>query len=462
VSPVSLCVLIAPSLVTLHRFLLLSLHKPELRAVSSAGLVSLSALDYDTRATGVSGLLARQTPFFLTELTSSPGNIEDPSSSEFRLLELLVASPWLAIQSDLSLFSKALSYLVWVLTELTKGKPSPSVLLITEQSSDPSTGILLQYGHLLSAVLEPVFSSDISVSKYFSELYSLAQDQHGGDVSRLSTEHCLRPNRLDSAQPLIVQVLRLLLSSHKWTESTALQMMRLDTLSLLLGQCWGEDEEGSLTFVGEQIPHLLMDLLTQVLPSASAPAAPLIVRQKAIALLAFLIRRSCPEIRIVPFTLRDSSIALPHWIVSGGVDSILEHLTSVCLNDSSDEIRLPALEVLLQLIPFVARESTIAKHAHFEGLIDCLLSHSLHGKPTEDILARLDLALRSVAMLDPALFESLVRARFSSITVAQKAPNNVAEYFSGLIDHAGLLTQFQQSSGRRSEQAVPPPQTEPL
>jgi hypothetical protein len=60
------------------------------------------------------------------------------------------------------------------------------------------------------------------------------------------------------------------------------------------------------------------------------------------------------------------------------------------------------------------------------------------------------------------LFESLVRARFSSITVAQKAPNNVAEYFSGLIDHAGLLTQFQQSSGRRLEQAVPPPQTEPL
>jgi hypothetical protein len=450
-----------------NRFLLLALHKPELRAVSSAGLISLSALDYDTRATGVGGIIARQTPSFLTEMAASR-TIEDPSSSEFKLLELFILSPWFAIQSDISLFAKALEYLVWVLTQLTKsGSSSSASLLLSESSADPASDLLLRYDQLLYAALQPVFTPSVPLSIYFSELFPPPPPPPPPNQDHLSTRHCLRPNQLDQTQPLVLQALRLHISSHKWIESTVLQVMRLDMLSLLLCQRWREDESGTegmpLDFVREQISGVLSDLLTQVIPSASSPTTPLIVRQRAIDLLAFALRCCCPEIRIVPYASRDSTIVSASWITApGDVDIVLDHLTSVCLNDSSDEIRLPALEILLQLIPFVRRESTDhpsssssqAKHTHFDGLIDCLLGHSVHGNPTEDILTHLDLVLRSVAILDPISFESLVRARFSSITAAEKAPNSVAEFFSGLIDHAGLLTQFQQS--RRSDQTTTP------
>jgi hypothetical protein len=460
------------------RFLFLALHQSELRSLASAGLVSLAALDYDTRATGVSGLISRHLQPILRDITSpaSASAFEEPSSPEFQLLELFTLSPWFHIQSNLSLLRELVEYLTSALSRMLSKLSSPasassSALTIVSSeaaapgsfsslSSSSSSSALMEYANLLLATLAPVFSSSVPLSKHFLDLFPLSEGSR-----EISTALCLRPHRLEGLADSLLQFL-LSPSRSQWNATPSLQSARLDLLSLLLCQQLlpaGEQEEGeqqveTLAFVGQLLSAHSADLFTQVFAHTALPTSPFPLRLKSIRLLSHAIRcnsnNGAAGSKIIPYSRRtdlssspSSSSAMPIAVL----DLLLEHLTSVCLNDASDEIRLPSLEAILLLIPFLKRQQQQVEElehsssTHFAGLVECLLTHCLVGNPTEEILSHLDLLLRSIAILDPVAFETLVREKFSSLSSAQRN-SNVSGFFSGLIDHADVLSQFQQLS----------------
>jgi hypothetical protein len=400
-------------------------------------------------------------PPLLLDITSEP--IEDSTSPEFHLLELFVLSPWFSIQSNLSVLKGVVEHVIGAISLLQpspRGLSTSSALTIVPAAADassvvdsPQSILLNNYANLLLAALAPVFCSSVPLSKHYLDLYPPpAQDSQG--PQDIVTTQCLRPSRLEDLGDTLLKFLTLS-SRSPWNSTPTLQSARLDLISLLLCQqlLSEEDEEGqareaTLAFVKDLLAAHSEALFTQIFSHTALPTCPLSIRQKSIHLLSHVIRCSChssPEIRILPYSLRSTSC--PSAVIPAPIiDLLFEHLTAVCLNDGSDDVRLPSLEALLQLIPFLKREKSEhhPSSAHFDGLVDCLLTHSLIGNPTEEIVTHLDLLLRSIAILDPAAFESLVRSKFSSLSVAQQASSSISGFFSGLIDHADVLIQFQQ------------------
>lgn len=409
-----------------------------MRALASVGLISLSGLDYDTRATGIKGLISGQVPHLLNDMVSGD-IIEDPLSPEIQLFELILVAPWFPIQCDLPSFIKTVEYLTGSISKLSisHGQSTSSFPI---HSLHPSSNILQHYCHLLQDALRPIFSSTVPLSKHFRELYRTLSNSSIDD-SHILTEGCLRPTKLNEL--LIEDLLRLLTISPHWNESLTLQETRLNLLALTLCENLNENEETLHPFVRSLLGGIYSDLFAYVFPPTSNPTAPLNIRLKSIQLLGYVIRCSIPETRVISYSrMTPPTCFLPSPILL----SLLDHLTLISLNDSSDEIRIPSLEILLQVVPFIPKdklESSSSKFCHFEGMIECLLNQTMNGNPTEEVFVHLDLVLRSIAILDPTTFEQLIRAKFATLSSSQRASESLLEFYSGLIDHVDVLIQFQ-------------------
>lgn len=398
--------------------------------------MSLAGLDYDTRAAGIKGLISRQMPHFLNDIFSS-NRVEDPSSPDFYLMELFLVSPWFAAQTDLSSFVSAVNYITRSICHLTRSDGASSTSSFPIHSTPSKT--LQQYCHLLYDVLSPVFSSTVPLSRYHLELYRASQPH--SDSTLLPTGSCLRPSSLDAA--FIENILKLLITSSHWNDSLILQEARLDLLALILCQNLVDDEETILPFVRGILLGVYSDLFSQVFSLTSSPTTPFNIRLKSIQLLGYVVRCSVPDTRVVPYSrLTPPTSHLP----ASTLQQVLDHLTVIPLNDSSDDIRIPSLEIILRLVPFLPRdypESSQSKYSYFKGLVDCLLNETTNGNLTEEVLLHLDLVLRSIAILDPVAFEELIRTRFASLTPSQRNSETLSGFYSGLIDHADILLQFQ-------------------
>ena len=323
----------------------------------SIGLKYLSQLDFDTRTTGVAGLMSRQMPILFNEIIQSD-IIEDSTSPEFKIIELYALSPWLFLQKDQVLFVNIMDYLSSIISRTTQSHFSISHSKITpftnhhattttttdsnssssliiqavdeNSSSTTSTTIndsdlstLLHYSQLFLSVIRPVFSLHIELSKYYLELYSnsnLNQDQKQEEqeqeqVELISTKSCLRPNQLEFS--FIENVTKIFINSMKWNCNNDLESIRLEILSFLfcqqllleeeLEQEESEGEENSHHKNDNFITDLLFiygkDLFRYVFTVTLAPSSSIIIRKKTIEFILYIIQRysNHKNLRVVSF-----------------------------------------------------------------------------------------------------------------------------------------------------------------
>lgn len=435
-------------------------------------------------------------PILLNEIIES--NVIEDSSSEFKIIELYSLSPWLFLQKDQVLFTNIMDYLSSIISRLSQShlsfshenkhsttsttskiskiSTSSSSMIIQSVDNDDNNysdlSTLLKYSQLFLSVIRPVFSLDIQLSIYYTELFNdidnkESENQVNNDKNNsISTESCLRPNNLEFS--FLENITKLFINSTKWNLNFDLENTRLEILSLLFCQQLvdgGDNSNEYDSFIKELIIIYSKDLFRYVFSTTLSPSSSIKIRQKSIEFILYIIQRfSDGNQRVISYDKRKKNQTLnvinqkEVFFTSEITSIILNLLITTSLDDSSDSIRVTTLEILLHLVPFIENNEMIenqygsgsssdisnSKFITFESIVDYLLHRCLDGNPTKDVLSNLDMVLRSLAILDPIKFESIVRSKIPLLCGIHKAPSDASEIFSGLIDHSSLLAQFQQ------------------
>jgi len=410
------------------RFLISTLPEAGYHSLSVSGLVALSHLQDSSSSSNiehaVGTLMLEQGPSLLAsvmeecekddDLASSPCFFK--SSNEGKIFKMLLNCPWNI------LFSCGVgegSICTRVLTFLCRGAEELTGLSETEQPAAKVEQQLLFLSDLLRCSLYPlVVGEDSSYVSVNAAAYDgLFNSSQNGEWP--SCHHSL-----EMLSPALVQrLLEDFVFSNTWSLSPFLLSRRIEFIALTTMA----SNKGSLFFGRGRAYGFSERTLLLLLDSVKLPSTPLHLRLEMIyavqTVFEVLQGGREEEVEVVDLAaLSDSLLAV--------------------LNDGSDEVRVGAIEALstsAKMFSSYCAKSEDKLQVHHQ-VCERLLLEVGNEVNSESFLIALDGLLRLYALLNPVLFEGMVRKYLEEHGTNLDANGQELQLLSGLIDHCSLIS----------------------
>ena len=476
---------------TLHKafqFIFYSLGNPDLSTKGAETLLLLSNLDEESRiiAHGVQGLMLRHVPTTI-RATVAPilsnhddekdndeskldvDDIFEIDSPETRLIELSLLCPAFVLHNSKSTsaedFLQIMNFLVVstaaIFRSMQSSLSSTSSVPLSLSQTDSPLLLLHKYADFFLYFLYPFISThspDRSIDSLIETYFGVLSKRLHPPAESEKNNSLLELKR--NFKPLVNNFVAV----RFWDVDASLQKKRLRILSSLLRVVLVPDNADKMNQI-TTLP-VLKNLMDIVFRSSLSPSTPTDIRVEASHIFKSLLEIFYDESRrLISYSKQqanDNDFALS----AEGQEAILSAISvimNVMLDDSSDTVRILALESLMYVIRFVrphydCQESDIMKppkpvsnndlkpfvptSTSFEGMTDALLMRVINGSPTEEFLNQLDFVLRSLAVLNLSVFEKSVRNKLPLLVGLHQPPSAASDLFSGLLDHTEMLMQF--------------------
>jgi hypothetical protein len=400
----------------------------------------------------------------------------DSQIIEHQLLQRLLCTPWYSIQTQPVLIGEFISFV-------------KKVLLHDIQQLD---GILECESQLYMAVSQlflvfclPIYSTEYdirqkSTAEFFQILSNTALPSHvlrraPGLLSK-SFNSNIAQQSMATLNVHCEDLLELLVYNYRWSSSIALATRRLLVVALLSGQyndmqllmfpqhdddryedSEEEDNQDNALFplLTEQCKLLIKhfsQLVKAMIPFGLAPTTPKLIRLATVRLFKGMletikVNTSLTKLRPFSFwTKSENKINSVQLQAKSCVQLLIQSLLT-SIQDSDDDVRIEIVQTLTAVIPLLLPDDialslpdtpvtfSFMVHNLMRDLlveIQCTASSSLSD--------HLDAALRSLAVLDPITFETVVRAEFAVNGVDASGTSKKADVVNDLINHADLLS----------------------
>lgn len=399
-------------------FLLKLLHSSSLNQTAVQCIGLLSKLSISTNS--VYALFLAYAPNLLESITMNR-RVLYPSSEEFALLQSLICCPYGVVQASTEHLTSLVDYVVH------------AAITLQQREDTEEEAVLVSHSRLLLSCLAPILSFDESLPSLYVHFYEFAE-------KRPST-----PVPITAGSSLIDRIVEHYVLAPVWLKSEPLAQQRMKLLSLLVTGT-------TAVTLPQSMSSALFDFSTvfilchgqQFIDAAIVPSTqPTVIdnlRHHSVLLLQHMFRLFHPRCELeVDLSLQAERRSK---FYTSPIPAIgLLHLLSM-LNDSYDSIRIDVLIALQFSVDYInfahKQDHIIGAHVTLPHLWSVLHTKIANGSPTTLFLDYLNDLLRSLAVVDPQLMESLVRSALPT------ASQDEITVYSGLIDHCGLLCDLQQ------------------
>jgi len=456
------------------RWLTNSLGHSDLRKKASSCLMSLAQLDRDSLVTDTSAESIKT--LFSSHGSTLLCNIIDEfdcsstewleSQQEQSILKILVESPWCLVQCDGEILSKFLTFLI----DCICGKRG-------SYEGSKKDEIKCYLSDLFSAVLLPVLCDEYFVPETRKSIYKHIYLSDKGSAVWPGLGKCSGAENakkiLDFVRSMTPVLAECFINHDRWTQSIILQTKRLQLLLLFLNIMPSDFDVASsssdslddalvhslkLSFSkgisGEAILDIAMELSSQattvlVLRKLGVQAIERIFQHLKYALENETNQRSLKSYSKMESIFKtDTKMCEIHNNIKKQASKGIKGVVNM-LNDSSDIVRLDALDSLLIAVPLILEED-------FGDICDSLIKElqSLsflrsYSKTEREFCQKSEDVLRSLSVLNPSVLAekaSNVIDLLEPLTDAQKSFKDelpvVHDVVRGIIDHCSVLEQF--------------------
>lgn len=493
------------------KFLLINLSNNELRSQSAIAIKLLACLETDGEANGIETLFLQHGPALLNKLIEDyeVDGMWTAVSPEHQLLVRLTENSSNSILSNATLLAKYLNFLCKSVEEATS----------SNYSSELEIEILSSFSDLIQMILKPIYNvswsksnvelyTGLSSTNIHSSYQKRVVEWNLSSVDCESCQYGLAITHDIDAVKLAVGVIESnlktildagILHTH-WSQQPELQLQRLRLLDALSG---ASVVTSAVSFVSEdlnddyvvidspskQAKHNLITLPTPpfltglnlmlfitpisecILPAASLPSNPSSVRENVLISFEHLLRSLCNHVEVKlekPVAFRKRQLTKSQIDAKSCILTVINFLLEL-VNDSLDEVRIIALHALCTALPLVASNDEIeviksdllvtnalSTYPSYNEIITKLLIVLItESDLNSEFMDELDTTLRCYAVLDPVLFEQMIRLEFEKLfstaneeinplsSKSKAAKHELSSRFSGLVDHACLLQQFE-------------------
>jgi hypothetical protein len=268
----------------------------------------------------------------------------------------------------------------------------------------------------------------------------------------------------------INDLLQAFIFDSRWSRSPKLLSCRINVLSTLIGISTSSIVSSNINFIAnDKLLSVMINLTSDVVTPSLQPTCPAPLRFASIELQNNLISlivsyRSGSNTSSIKSFIQQKNTPFTNKCKENSQLSISLMLN--CLNDSSDNVRLSALSSLTNSVSLIKEDlSTSTNNIPIDNDGNSLDLTSLTNDPTKPVyftdistkllleitsslhedeyLLTLDGLLRSVAVLEPKLFEEIVRSKLNTLLVGKHiAPSKTSDMLSGLIDHCEMMIEF--------------------
>jgi len=432
----------------IFRFAILQLSKDDVCIKASNLLNRLSEIQWERESTGLQHLFMselRASFRFCTENypINSSWNKQIP---ELQLLFRIVECPFNLFLTDNEILKSLLTFLIGKVKETTQ----------TLADNDLQITLLESFGNILFKVFTPIslMEYDMEELKYFEILYGYKPFGLVG-LNNAKTKH-LWLNSRDIIVSFLDEILEFFIFDHHWNLCNELLHRRIELVKLLIAKIDGISVLMPTNTMVKIFPKLIHALLPQGLILQTTPSS---IRLETIRLfhnLVTILRDALGFTKIVSFKTSKSKFfdttELKTYISGKSCVQEALNLLILAINDCDDSVRICALESLSTSIVFVMNEEEIGLEREllnvsdgkirydYTAIVKSLLmqlrlefSDSQSGRGLF-YLDYLDQTLRVLGILDPEVFESLLRSESSQIL-----NDDFISSINGLINHSDLI-----------------------
>lgn len=448
--------------------LMIYLSDPLLHNDAVKGLKALAYLDTDP-AGSITNLIKQHGGSLLATVIDNYEIDSDWKSKgiDHTLLCTLIECPMNVLYSSLSLFSSAIDFLCFNTSTHHNSLPY-------SVENDFLESFSLLFCSTLIPICDKIYQSNSNL-KYkglIDGTFECVGEEIEIDVNKgIWPGIGVSEEILSFLNSKINDILQAFIFDSRWSSSPKLLSCRINVLSILIGISSLSLVSSNISFIpNDKLLTLMKNLTSDVITPSLHPKCPAALRLAAIELQNNLISlivsyKNGVNISSIKSFIQQKNTPFTKACKENSQLSISLMLN--CLNDSSDDVRLAALTALTNSvslikedketstnnIPIIVNDSSnldiislttdLTKPVYFTDITTKLLLEITSSLHDEEYLLTLDSLLRSIAVLEPKLFEEIVRSKLNTLLVGiHVAPSNTSDMLSGLIDHCEMMIEF--------------------